>query len=102
MFNPTFMKYKILLKKLNKCAAGVLLSLFLLAPCHILGQADAILVDGIEIKEVWITMKDGTRLAADLYSSVKTKDKERLPVILEYLPYRKDEGRAGSEALPFL
>lgn len=47
--------------------------------------------DGVEIREVMIAMPDGVRLAADLY--VPEGNPERLPVLLEYLPYRKDEGR---------
>jgi len=89
------MKYKILLKKVKSCAAVAFLFLILFAPCRLPGQTNETIVDGIKIKEVWITMKDRVSLAADLYSSVKTKETERLPVILEYLPYRKDESRAG-------
>ena len=46
--------------------------------------------DGIEIREAWITLPDGTRLAADLYQPVGLTD-QTLPVLLEYLPYRKDD-----------
>lgn len=49
--------------------------------------------DGITIKEVFIPMTDGTRLAADLYVPENLSPSEKLPVLLEYLPYRKDEGR---------
>ena len=48
--------------------------------------------DGIEIRQVWIPMPDGVRLAADLYLPADMRDKT-LPVLLEYLPYRKDESR---------
>ena len=47
----------------------------------------------IELKEEWITMTDGTKLAADLYMPVSNNSKEKFPVLLEYLPYRKDEHR---------
>lgn len=43
-------------------------------------------------EEVWIPMKDGVRLAATLYRPDREKPGERLPVVLEYLPYRKDDG----------
>lgn len=46
----------------------------------------------IELQEAWIPMPDGTRLAADLYLP-KTEGNEKFPVLLEYLPYRKDEHR---------
>lgn len=47
--------------------------------------------EGVEIREVMIPMPDGVRLAADIY--VPEGAEERMPVLLEYLPYRKDEGR---------
>jgi putative CocE/NonD family hydrolase len=55
-------------------------------------NATPIIKDGIEIRQVWIPMPDGVRLAADLYLP-EGMDDEALPVLLEYLPYRKDESR---------
>ena len=52
-----------------------------------------------EITEAWITMPDGIRLAADIYFPAGVDNKERLPVLLEYLPYRKDESRARNYSL---
>lgn len=49
--------------------------------------------EGVTIREVQIAMPDGIRLAADLYMPESLSSSERLPVLLEYLPYRKDEGR---------
>ena len=53
----------------------------------------------MRVVEVFIPMPDGVRLAADLFTPddwpVDTSDVpagERSPAILEYLPYRKDEG----------
>ncbi|MCB0632187.1 MAG: CocE/NonD family hydrolase [Lewinella sp.] len=66
----------------------VLLGLFILSSCH---PQQKTLYD-IELRETWIPMPDGTRLAADLYLP-KTDKAEKFPVLLEYLPYRKDEGR---------
>ncbi len=48
---------------------------------------------GIEIKEVWIPMPDGIRLAASLFMPTDREDTAKFPVLLEYLPYRKDESR---------
>ena len=48
------------------------------------------------IDHQWIPMPDGTKLAADLYMPLDLEQSERLPVILEYLPYRKDESRSAS------
>lgn len=47
----------------------------------------------IKLKEVWIPMSDGTKLAADLYLPIAKNFDKRFPVLLEYLPYRKDEHR---------
>jgi predicted acyl esterase len=47
----------------------------------------------IELREAWIPMPDGVRLAADLYLPRGGASGERFPVLLEYLPYRKTESR---------
>ncbi len=47
----------------------------------------------IELKEVWIPMPDGIQLAADLYMPKTSGPNEKFPVLLEYIPYRKDEQR---------
>lgn len=39
----------------------------------------------------WLTMSDGTRLATTIYMPVARKVGERFPVLLELLPYRKDD-----------
>src|SRR5215813_3243529 len=43
------------------------------------------------VRNVRIPMQDGTRLAADLYMPASVTDGARLPVVLEYIPYRKDD-----------
>lgn len=53
----------------------------------------------IEITEAWIDMPDGVRLAADIYWPAGAKTEDRFPVLLEYLPYRKDEARARNYSL---
>ena len=53
----------------------------------------------IEITEVSITMSDGIRLAADIYWPAGAEEKDRFPILLEYLPYRKDENRARNYSL---
>jgi predicted acyl esterase len=55
--------------------------------------------EGIEIKEVWIPMPDGVRLAASLFMPADREATAKFPVLLEYLPYRKDESRKGRFAL---
>jgi predicted acyl esterase len=54
---------------------------------------------GIEMREAWIPMPDGVRLAADLYVPTGGRAGERFPVLLEYLPYRKTEARRRNYAL---
>ncbi len=53
----------------------------------------------IEIREVMIPMPDGTQLAADLYVPLFVNGDGRYPILLEYLPYRKDEGRGNRFSL---
>jgi uncharacterized protein len=48
---------------------------------------------GIALREAWIPMPDGVRLAADLYLPEGGTRTGRFPVLLEYLPYRKAESR---------
>jgi predicted acyl esterase len=42
-------------------------------------------------------MKDGVRLAATLYMPQGAKPTEKFPALLEYLPYRKDDGTAAGD-----
>jgi putative CocE/NonD family hydrolase len=53
----------------------------------------------IAMTEAWIPMPDGVRLAADLYTPSGGRAGEKFPVLLEYLPYRKMEGRGYNYAL---
>ncbi|HCS48117.1 MAG TPA: hypothetical protein DIW61_07635, partial [Candidatus Aminicenantes bacterium] len=53
----------------------------------------------VALEEAWIPMADGVRLAADLWRPKGPGDRGRFPVLLEYLPYRKTEGRGGSYPL---
>ena len=85
----------ILLSKIRSLTAVALLFVLLSVPNDIFGKTDEIVAGSVQIKEVLIPMKDGIRLASDLYVPVKMKMNERFPVILEYLPYRKDESRPG-------
>jgi uncharacterized protein len=48
---------------------------------------------GIELREARIPMPDGVQLAADLWMPTGGAAGERFPVLLEYLPYRKNESR---------
>jgi putative CocE/NonD family hydrolase len=54
---------------------------------------------GMEIRPATIAMADGIRLAADLYQPTGGKAGEKFPVLLEYLPYRKQEARSRDWAV---
>ncbi len=83
--------------------ASVLGGLAIAAPVAAPPAAD------IVMQEAWIPMRDGVRLAADLYfpkgsepgaaAAAKQRSKARVPVLLEYLPYRKTEARGDRYAL---
>lgn len=47
---------------------------------------------GVRVEKTWIPMKDGVRLAATLYMPEGARPGEQFPALLEYLPYRKDDG----------
>jgi uncharacterized protein len=49
------------------------------------------------MERAWIPMKDGVRLAATLYLPDGAKANEKFPALLEYLPYRKDDGTAAGD-----
>jgi uncharacterized protein len=52
---------------------------------------------GVRMERVWIPMKDGVRLAATLYMPDGARPGERFPALLDYLPYRKDDGTAAGD-----
>jgi predicted acyl esterase len=45
-----------------------------------------------KIETGWLTVQDGTRLAATYYKPVPKTPNETFPVLFEFLPYRKDDG----------
>jgi uncharacterized protein len=47
---------------------------------------------GVKVEKTWIPMKDSARLAASLYMPTGARSDEKFPALLEYLPYRKDDG----------
>ena len=46
---------------------------------------------GLRLVKASIPMPDGVQLAATLYMPADLRPGERLPALLEYLPYRKDD-----------
>jgi predicted acyl esterase len=51
----------------------------------------------VRMEKAWIPMKDGIRLAATLYTPDGARPEEKFPALLEYLPYRKDDGTAAGD-----
>jgi len=49
------------------------------------------------VEQASIPLSDGTRLAANLFRPTGGRKDERFPVLLEYLPYRKDDGTVGRD-----
>jgi len=56
-----------------------------------------------EIKNTWIPLADGTHLAARIWLPVEA-EKTPFPALLEYIPYRKNDGTAIRDAIrhPYL
>ena len=52
---------------------------------------------GVRMETAWIPMKDGIRLAATLYLPDGAAPGAKFPALLEYLPYRKDDGTAAGD-----
>src|SRR5438552_4394946 len=48
----------------------------------------------MRLREEWIPLSDGVRLAVNLFLPDEVAGGESVPVLLEYLPYRKDDGLA--------
>lgn len=51
-----------------------------------------------EIENTWIPMSDGCRLAARIWLPEDAED-DPVPAILEYIPYRKNDGTAERDAV---
>ena len=73
--------------------------IFLTVLVVFLGACSSGKSDKIEITQAWIPLSDGVQLAADIYWPAGVDEGDRFPVLLEYLPYRKDESRARNFSL---
>ena len=51
-----------------------------------------------EVENLWIPLSDGTRLAARMWIP-RDAEKQPVPALLEYLPYRKRDGTIARDAL---
>jgi putative CocE/NonD family hydrolase len=52
---------------------------------------------GVRLVQTTIPMPDGVMLAATLYMPADLRPGERVPALLEYLPYRKDDDTAPDD-----
>ena len=50
------------------------------------------------IRHTWIPLSDGTRLSARIWLPAGLQD-ERVPAVLEYIPYRKNDWYARSDSM---
>jgi len=77
------------------CSVAVAIVSFLsVAALRVDAQEHAIsppIYPGMKMVQAWIPMKDGVRLAANLFMPEGAMPGKKFPVILEYLPYRKDD-----------
>ena len=75
--------------------AGVLLALAASAAAGPLPPSAP--THGVKLEKTSIPMHDGVRLAVTLYLPADLKAGTRCPVLLEYLPYRKDDDEAARD-----
>ncbi len=67
----------------------IFLLVFLFSSTLFAGTSQPIYEFGVQ--EDWLTMKDGIRLSVTYYIPKPINPNEKFPVVLEYLPYRKDD-----------
>src|SRR5438874_414583 len=70
----------------------VLLGMLIAIPAH--SNTTPTVFYDVRVEHVWIPMKDGIRLAADLFMPKRAKPGEKFPAIFKYDPYRKDDNNA--------
>jgi uncharacterized protein len=70
---------------------SALLSLCIGLLSPMLGAAAATQDYVVDVKEVWIPLKDGVHLSATVYAPKAKHRGEKFGAVLEFLPYRKDE-----------
>jgi predicted acyl esterase len=77
---------------------GIVCFVFCLCPLRVrASESPSPPAYGVRMEQAWIPMKDGVRLAATLYRPDGAQPEEKLPALLEYLPYRKDDGTAAGD-----
>ncbi|PZE39428.1 CocE/NonD family hydrolase [Curtobacterium sp. MCPF17_031] len=54
--------------------------------------------DGVEVRDEWIPMPDGVRLHTRIWAPAAAGRDARVPVLLEYLPYRLDDWTAPRDS----
>jgi uncharacterized protein len=76
-----------------RCWLSILLSVSAVSPTSAARASPAAVAAdrGVRLVQTFIPMPDGVRLAATLYMPADLRSGERVPALLEYLPYRKDD-----------
>jgi uncharacterized protein len=75
----------------------IICAVLFLSACAFAVDSPSPSIYGVHMEQAWIPMKDGVRLAATLYMPDGGKPGEQFPALLEYLPYRKDDGTAAGD-----
>ncbi len=75
------------MRRLPHWITGVALATVLAMPACVARNAPR----GFTVTRSWLTMRDGVKLAATYWLPVPAREHERFPVVLEMLPYRKDD-----------
>jgi predicted acyl esterase len=78
-------------------SSPILLFFLLISDTVLAGEPPSPPAYGVRMEQAWIPMKDGVRLAATLYMPEGANQGEKFPALLEYLPYRKDDGTAAGD-----
>ena len=83
--------------KIARAVCFVFFSSLFVSCCAFASEPPSPPAYGVRMEQAWIPMKDGVRLAATLYMPEGAKPGEKFPALLEYLPYRKDDGTAAGD-----
>jgi len=81
-------------KLIKRITLGKIFVMIVLALCGVPAKARAAIPSAtyeFRIEQDWLRMRDGVRLSVTYYKPVPKTDGEKFPVLLEMLPYRKDD-----------
>ena len=79
------------MKKFHLVCSGITMALLVIFLPTELPAASTGTTHEFRIEQDWLTMRDGIRLSVTYYNPIPIADGEKFPVLLEMLPYRKDD-----------